>query len=51
MALRRSAREEALRPGMAVKTVLVLSSVMLVAYALHALFGVGGHRLDGFYLK
>ena len=36
---------------MAVKSVLVLSSVMLVAYALHALFGVGGHRLDGFYLK
>jgi hypothetical protein len=24
---------------------------MLVAYALHALFGVGGHRLDGFFLK
>ncbi len=36
---------------MAVKTVLALSSVMLVAYALHALFGLGGHRLDGFYLK
>jgi signal transduction histidine kinase len=24
---------------------------MLAAYALHALFGIGGHRLDGFYLK
>ena len=24
---------------------------MLVAYVLHALFGLGGHRLDGFYLK
>jgi signal transduction histidine kinase len=51
MALRRSAREAALRPGMAVKTVLALSSAMLAAYALHALFGLGGHRLDGFYLK
>jgi signal transduction histidine kinase len=51
MALRRSAREEALRPTAAVKTVLVVSSVMLGSYALHALFGVGGHRLDGFYLK
>jgi signal transduction histidine kinase len=51
MALRRSAREHALRPGVIVKTALVLSGVMLVAYALHALFGVGGHRLDGFYLR
>jgi signal transduction histidine kinase len=36
---------------MAVKSVLVLSSVLLVAYVLHALFDVGGHRLDDFYLK
>jgi signal transduction histidine kinase len=36
---------------MAVKTAMVLSSVMLVGYVLHALLGVGGHRLDGFYLK
>jgi len=51
MGLRRSAREEALRPVTAVKTALALSSVMLVAYVLHALFGLGGHRLDSFYLK
>jgi signal transduction histidine kinase len=47
----RPAREEAVRPGVAVKTGCALSLVMLAGYALHALFGVGGHRLDGFYLK
>ena len=36
---------------MAVKAVLALSSLMLGGYVLHALFGVGGHRLDDFYLK
>jgi signal transduction histidine kinase len=35
----------------AVKAACALSVVMLAAYALHALFGVGGHRTDGFYLK
>jgi signal transduction histidine kinase len=50
MSLRRSAREEALRPGLGVKGVLGFSSVLLVAYTLHALFGVGGVRLDDFYL-
>jgi signal transduction histidine kinase len=35
----------------AVKAVFALSSALLVAYAVHALFHVGGHRLDDFYLK
>jgi hypothetical protein len=36
---------------MAVKTALMLSSALFVAYTLHARFHIGGHRLDDFYLR
>ena len=48
---RHSTREQTVRAGLAVKTACALSGVMLAAYAMHALFGVGGHPLDSFYLK
>jgi signal transduction histidine kinase len=48
---RESARQQAVRPGAAVKIVCALSGVLLAAVAVHALFGIGGSGLDGFFSK